>query len=412
MRFLSQSLSLAIAALLVSCSSQEEGVTYGEINEDGPYTPIALSAEQTVIAEKSNDMSVNILKDGLEGQHMNNILFSPLNSTVGLAIIANMSDADSQAKLLEVLGYSDMENLNEFCRNVMTNMPVVDPENVINSTASALWLNSQFNINVDDYFASTAAKYFNFAPVTLDFKDKAAVETLNSWVSRHTNGLINEFFNNPLDNRDELTVTSTLYFKGIWRTKFRVENTKKGVFTDENGLPVQDVDFMNGVPMADYARTEHAKVVALPYGKKSFEMVVAVPTSTDVPYDVIADEAINAELRENVSVNLTMPKFTTSCDFTIDDYLQSQGINYSDMKACHLTRNNSDDYTLVMGSNQSAQIIVDEQGTEAASAFKSDWVWADLGNEIVKADHPFVYFIRERESGIILFMGVLRNPKL
>jgi serpin B len=213
---------------------------------------------------------------------------------------------------------------------------------------------------------------------------------------------------------------NALYFNGSWRTRFDPAQTLEGMFTTASGVK-QPVRLMHRDADMLYAETPSYQAVDLPYGNGAFTMTVVLPK------DGIDIETFSASLTETswrslassfstAEVDLELPKFSLSYERMMNDDLKALGMVVPFQPgAADFTRMSPLGAQLFISFvKQNTFVKVDEEGTEAAAVTLTGMRATALGpNEhIMQVDRPFLFVIRERLSGTVLFMGkVVRMPE-
>ena len=243
------------------------------------------------------------------------------------------------------------------------------------------------------------------------------MKTINDRISKNTKGNVTGILDN-LNSKNGFVIVNALYFKGKWKNKFASDQTKTDSFYTLSGTRVNK-KFMRGSQKLLYGETSdgHISFCEIPYGNEAFVLDVVLPdTETDFSRFV---EGLSASewdemftYKQKHTVNLTLPKFKLEMDLNLVDYQRSMGmiLPYEDMDADFslLTSKGSK----VQVTKQKATVEVDENGTTAAAVVKhkgGDWNLLPGPADLVefKADHPFVFLIREITSDTILFIGTL-----
>jgi serpin B len=248
--------------------------------------------------------------------------------------------------------------------------------------------------------------------------------TINEWVSGQTEGKINELIPQGIINRlTRLILTNAIYFNSDWQSPFDDKMTYIGVFhlLDGGMVPVL---MMRQTKSLGYSEGKYYQAIELPYKDNQLSMVILLPDdgkfntfeqSLDaqkvaaIMKDIETGNPSSAVDRHQVAV--IMPKFKYESDFQLNDALTSMGMTDS------FGRNA--DFSGMTGTREifigivihKAFVSVDERGTEAAAATVVAMVGAPPGEPIpVTIDRPFIFLIRDIQSGAILFIGRVLNP--
>jgi serpin B len=252
----------------------------------------------------------------------------------------------------------------------------------------------------------------------LDFGDEAAArQTINAWVEEQTRGKIKDLIPpRLLDGLTRLVLTNAIYFKGAWATEFDPKLTKEAPFTMLDGNKV-NVALMHRRAEMAYAETDDAQVVELPYKGDDLGLVAIVPRQTD---GLPALEArLSAEwlastidALQTKEVLLFLPRFKIEAKFGLSDTLQAMGMTDAFSASADLTGIGDQKGDLyIKAVLHKAFVEVNEEGTEAAAATAvvvTERAMPRLPE--VRADHPFLFVIRHKATGAILFMGRLSKP--
>jgi serpin B len=263
----------------------------------------------------------------------------------------------------------------------------------------------------------------------LDFggQPEAACQRINQWVEEQTAGKITNLISaEALNEFTDLLLVNAVYFKGDWTEQFDETATKEASFP-LGLLKKVELQMMHQQADFSYAEVDGIQVVELPYGDRDLSMVVLLPKRVGGLAKLEASLSgsnvskwINALSPQLVKVFL--PKFRLTQQFALSDILKSMGMTTAfdittadfsgikDMGACILLP------LCISEVIHKSFVEVNEKGTEAAAATAVQMEMLSMSPHapppppVFRADHPFVFMIRHRESGSILFMGRVVNP--
>lgn len=237
---------------------------------------------------------------------------------------------------------------------------------------------------------------------------------INAWVSEQTEGKIKNLLPQGLiTSLTHLVLTNAIYFKGTWKYEF--EEAEKGPFRLLDGAQVT-VPLMEQEARFGYAVGEGYQAVELPYVGEGLSMVILLPaldrfeeferTLTAGQLGAIL-EGIKGEL-----VHLTMPKFSFESGFSLKDTLSELGMpDAFSREQADFSGMDGRGEIFIKDVVHKVFILVNEQGTEAAAATAVTMEKSIVTRPIeVRVDHPFIFIIRDRETGAILFLGRVVNP--
>ncbi|XP_058828834.1 antithrombin-III-like [Topomyia yanbarensis] len=247
---------------------------------------------------------------------------------------------------------------------------------------------------------------------TVDFRDPVTLsKTVNEWVSNATNRMIREFVEEQsIDPNTEFMLINAVALKARWASKFRQEKTRRIPFHFVNGD--QEVDMMQQVMTVPYRVTEDFQAAELMYSEDSdLSMWMIVPRgrgSLGHLIRMLSPQMIESIRRgsKTVSLNVEIPRFSIKNEFDVRQVLQNMGhgglFEQSDLQVFAERRSEFDDMF------QSAAIVVDENGTEAAAATRINVKWR-VGPRPFLAHKPFIFIIQKRSTNTILFIGQYSN---
>ena len=379
--------------------------------------PRALSLnEQTVIA-RANDFGFDLLKtvDPDRLPDAPNTILSPLSASMALGMAMAGADGETFTEMQQVLGFQGMsrEDINASYKGLTELLLELDPK-VEMAIANSAWSRSGFPFQADYFNAITDA--FSAEVQELDFDNPASLDVINGWVNDNTNGKIQEIID-AISPLDILFLINAVYFKGDWTTKFKKSDTAPGTFRLESGSTVQ-VPMMRGeIEEAGFARLQGDRTIAeLPYGGQAFGMVVALPAPGETVDDLVSDLdattwATWMSSLQTHETTVRMPKFELEWDGQFKDALQAMGMPAAfDPMAADFSLMTPAIDAHISSVRQKTYMKVDEEGTEAAAATAVTVGVTSAGFGIT-LDRPYLLAIRERLSGTVLFLGVVRDPR-
>jgi len=241
--------------------------------------------------------------------------------------------------------------------------------------------------------------------------------TINNWVSDQTEGKIKDLIpRGEIDPLTRLVLTNAIYFNAAWRLPFSKDLTADGSFYLLDGSKVT-VPMMKQSESLRYAAGQGYQAVELPYDGQQLAMVILLPGAGQL---AAFEGSLTAEQVEAIvrglapkQVALTMPRFKYESSFKLNETLQAMGMadaftpGIADFSGMDGRRE------LFIGAVlHKAFVSVDEAGTEAAAATAVVMQLKMMPAQPVEVtvDRPFVFLIRDLETGTILFVGRVVNP--
>jgi serpin B len=349
-----------------------------------------------------------------------NLVVSPFSISTALSMVMAGARGETAAELAKVLG-QDSPDPQYHAQLAALADQIVKAANSGGSQllySNGLWVQQGFKILPD--FRGTLENVYHAAPSTADFEREMerSRADINAWVERQTRGKIRDLFApGSLDRRTRLVLASAAYFYGKWERPFRPTDTRPAPFTPASGTPVQ-TDFMNQTGRFGYAETAAGQVLEMRYAGTGLAFDILLPKKGAAPesMDPANPEKLAGWLGslENRTVQASIPKFRVESDFPLVEVLKQIGLqspfgNSADFSGIDDRR----DLRLSQVVHK-AYIDVNEEGTEAAAATGTGMMAVAMRveqNPVFRADHPFVFLIRDTRSGLILFSGRLSDPK-
>jgi len=255
---------------------------------------------------------------------------------------------------------------------------------------------------------------------SLDFKTdpERCRETINSWVGRQTEDKIRQLLGpGSLQNDSRLVLTNAVYFKAAWDEPFDEKRTTAQPFFTADGKQAS-VPLMVNSQMALYAENSEFQAVDIPYRGDRLSMTILLPRRRDGLFAL--EKKLDSALLQSLigglkheRVILRLPRFRFEFRKELSETLKAMGMNEAfrwpgaDFSGIDGTR----DLYVSLVIHQ-ATIEVNESGTEAtaATAMSMRAGSAPMTPVEFRADHPFLFLIRERSSGAVLFIGRLARP--
>ena len=411
-----------VSCLFYSCDSSDN-VDTPEVPEPPfvyhSFEPIELTAKQGEKASADNHFTFKMFKEVsvLNGQ---NTFFSPLSLNMALGMLYNGASGDTRTEMAEALGLADFSDaeINKYYQKISQSLQEIDPLTEI-GIANSIWCRDGFSVKQP--FFDINQTYFDATVRTLDFNKPDAADIINNWCAEKTKDRIKEIVEKPIANEAMMYLINALYFKGRWESVFNEKLTKQDVFTNSDNQE-QKVNMMTQTTFFPYYEDSYLQSVELPYGNRAFGMVVILPAnnrSLDRLIEYLEEEDVAWQnIVENMNLNwrevhLKLPRFETKCEFVLNEPVMNVGMKkiFSGGFA-----NISDDDLFVSGIKQKTFVSVNEEGSEAAAITVIGMYTADFPDVPPPppvpffANRPFLYLIKEKSTGVILFIGRMDDP--
>lgn len=398
---------LVVALSTVACSAATEPRTApGQLASlPRDLTP----AEQKLIGA-SNAFSFALWNKVSVAQRDSNVFISPLSASFALGMILNGAaneTFDQMRTALQVEGVSQAD-IDAGYKSLVALLTSLDP-GVTMQIANSVWYRQGFSVNQS--FIDAVSTYFDANAQALDFSDPASLTTINSWVSRKTNGKITTILDR-ISSDDVMFLINALYFKGSWRQQFDPAETTDGTFTSASGVG-QPVRLMHRRNRMLYAESPTYKAVDLPYGNGAFTMTLVLPAPT-VDIETLSAGVDQSNWRtltssfDSAEVDLSLPKFQLTYQRLLNSDLNALGmiVPFQGGLADFTRMSPMGKQLFLSFVTQKTFVDVNEEGTEAAAVTVGGISLTSVPSyKTFQVDRPFLFIIRERLSGTVLFMG-------
>jgi serpin B len=348
-----------------------------------------------------------------------NLFFSPTSILTALAMTYAGAAGDTAAEIAKTLHFEiPKDELNRAMRALLASWKSNEKVHGIQlNVANRLWgqvgesfLPAYLAVTRDDYGAELAR---------LDFADgERARQTINQWVLDQTAGKIKDV----IASADQLAaarlvITNAIYFKGNWTEPFKAKLTKEEDFRLSAEQTIK-APLMHARRHFRYAALDGLQILELPYANRSFSMIVLLPEDPDALADLESRLTVKnwwewtQELRQQ-EVIVYLPRFKTTAEFDLAGVLASMGLTSVFNSRADFSQMNGKRDLFILQVLHKAFVDVNEEGTEAAAAtalMAGTKVMQPTAPPVFRADHPFVFAIRDNRNGANLFLGRLADP--
>ena len=373
------------------------------------------------VVEGNNEFAFGLYAK-LKEKESGNLFFSPYSISTALAMTWAGARGETESQMADVLHFDrPQKELHTLLGSLEKYFKQAGKKGDYElNVANALWpqkgykfLDSFVDLNKTCY--GTGLKEVDYARNT-----EKARKTINAWVEKRTKDKIKDLIRKgDIDRTTTLVLTNAIYFKGDWLTKFDKKNTRKADFKLSPKQTVK-TDMMYSKDTFRFFEGEDVKVVDLPYTGEDLSMMVILPQKAgelkkiEEQLTIARIEQWNKKLQEQ-KINLFLPKFKiTWGTFNLAEILYEMGMTdaFEHLVADFSGMTGGKDL-FISAVLHKAFVAVDEEGTEAAAA--TAVVMARKAVQIIptfRADHPFVFVIRDKNTGSVLFMGRVMNPSI
>ena len=369
---------------------------------DAPKEIELAEGEQELI-NSNNDFAFNLFRKARGDKSK---ILSPLSITFALGMLNNGADGETLKEINQTLGFGEAgaDAINAFSQKMLKESNTLD-EKTKALIANTIFVNEGCGYRLQEGFIDKANTFYDAQPQNRDFNDGETMDVINQWASDHTEGMIPTVLDTLTYRPDNVSyLLNALYFKGIWSSPFRKENTQ-----DEPFGGGDDVPMMHQEKSVRYAENDFYQAVRLPYGNGAYRMDIFLPREDKTVGEVL--ESLNGSnwqpKYEYRSVDLKLPRFETDTNQGLIEIMSDLG-----MPSAFSVFNAEFPYfcnvpIFISQMFQVAKIKLDEEGTEAAAVTVIGEATSGMPPvpKPFHANRPFLYIISEQSTGAIFFIG-------
>lgn len=353
-----------------------------------------------------NAFGLSVLQRLTAGGAHENVVVSPVSLGIALAMAAEGARGTTRSAMLGVLGMSP-GTLADSNRELIAALRADRDASL--GLADALWLRNDLAPN--PAYVRLVAGMYDAQVARLHFGDPSAADAINAWTREHTLGLIDRLVD-ATDPSDFLYLTNALAFHGDWALPFDPNATHPGPFTDGSGA-THNVPMMSQDGSFATATLPDFRVLEMPYGAGGYAAYVLLPTRGTAQSLVraLTPESLEHALAavQTTYLRVEMPRFTATYRADLARTLASMGMAVAFSPSADFSAMTSARVDIA-GVTHDTYVRVDEKGTTAAAATGVEMRLTAVRLSQVPpfvVDRPFVFLIRERRTGAILFVGAI-----
>jgi serpin B len=414
------SLLLAVF-LLAACGGSAPGQTSQSTlrREQNPSTS---AADINSLVDGNNAFAFDLYQS-LRSQQ-GNLILSPFSISLALAMTYAGARGETESQMAQTLRFAAQDQLHPAFNSLdlaLEKQPLnldKDQEPLQLNIANAVWAEQTFTF-LTEYLDVLAANYGAGIHLS-DFinQSEPTRREINNWVSEKTEDKINDLLPEGSVNSDtRMVLVNAIYFKADWLDQFDADDTFDSPFNLLDGSQVT-VPMMGQHMYIPYASGDGYQTIELVYAGNSAAMTIIVP---DQGRFAEFESALTLEMLNNIigsmdqnSVALRMPKFTFESSFSLTDMLSSMGMPAAfDSDAADFSGMTGRKDLFISDVIHKAFVAVDEEGTEAAAAtaVMMEATSAIMSDIRLVIDRPFIFLIRDLQTGQVLFIGRVLNPQ-
>jgi len=348
-----------------------------------------------------------------------NLLVSPYSAAMVLAMATAGAQGKTEQQMKTGLHMSDLRNVKSGWSQTIPSLRT--NENFTLETANSAFVMEDYNIL--EQYKETLHETFHADISPVNFGDsKVTAVRINDWVKDMTNQKIESLIDeNMINGLTRLVLVNAIYFKGDWETKFDPKKTQQSPFYVSNVKNIE-TDMMMLTEEFPRAVIDELDVtmIEMPYKGDRIVMQIVLPNQRSQGLTSVEGKLENVDINDlfqqnqrTVKVQVKLPKFKVSQSSSLSDFLKNLGME-------DMFNQGAADFSGIDGSRnlyvgfvqQEVFIEVNEEGSEAAAATGMGMMMRSmpLPPEEFTVDHPFIFYIRDKLTGMLLFQGRISDP--
>jgi serine protease inhibitor len=385
----------------------------------GDSTLMAQSPNPTVdarLVDANTKFGFKLFNEILKQDSKKNVFVSPSSVAIALSMTYNGASASTQqemAKALELQGLN-LQDVNQANNTLKASLENADPAIQL-AIANSLWAKQGFTFKPE--FIQRNQQFYNAKVTELDFAKPDSTKIINNWVKENTKGKIEQIVD-QLKPDDVLFLINAIYFKGNWTKKFDKQETTNRPFYLADGSQKQH-PMMSQSGKYRYYENDSFQAVSLPYGKGRLSLYVFLPRQNS-NLEAFQQQLSNESWQQWMSQfsmrngSIQLPRFKFDYDVELNNALKALGMETAFTDKANFT-NMTPNPVAISKVKHKTFVEVNEEGTEAAAVTSVGIVAtsARIQDEPfqMNVDRPFFCAIRDNQTGTILFMGSIKEPK-
>ena len=394
--------------------SEKPRITSPEVNE----------SDFTMLVEENSAFAFDLYQ--LLRQDNNNVFFSPYSISQALAMTYSGARGETEKQMSDTLHFVlSQDRLHPAFNGLDIELSKrgegaqgKDEEGFRLNIVNAIWGQEDYRFLSE--FLDVLAENYGAGLRALDFVNAPEESriTINDWVSEQTEGRIEDLIpEGAIDALTRLVLTNAIYFNAAWQFPFNEDATTDGPFYLLDGGEVI-VPMMTQTESFGYTRGNDYQAVELPYDGQELSMIILLPS--DGQFENFESSMGYQRVTEIISslagqqVNLTIPKFEFESEFSLKKALTTMGMPVAFSADADFSGMTGNRDLAIDDILHKAFVSVDEAGTEAAAATAVLMTLTAVPAPpvVVTVDRPFIFLIRDIETGTILFIGRVVNPSV
>jgi len=395
-----------------SNTKEDTDKTYDDLNmNEVKYNPTEDNLNKVV--EGNNEFAFNLYH---KLNSSKNLFYSPWSISSALAMTYEGARDQTAEEMKNVFGFPDDNSQLRKSYGYLHDKYNTNNTDYEISTANSAWMDDDFPILKEYKFILMNYYFSNVTNVDFRNNPSKACDMINSWVSNHTNGKIDNIVSeSDITSYTRFVLGNAIYFKGKWAKPFNENDTQENTFYTDQNKEVT-VPFMRQKGEFNYTSTDNFKILKKNYIGNETSMFFILPTekSLDQTRDLITEENLQRwrkDLQPKSMSLVSIPKFNFSSSYKLNNQLCDLGMPTAFSRGADFSGIDGSNSLFIRFVKHKAFIDVDEKGSEAAAAtiVGMERTAIDERPSFI-ANHPFMFIIQDDITGNILFMGRVNDP--
>ncbi|XP_040287809.1 ovalbumin-related protein Y-like [Bufo bufo] len=348
-----------------------------------------------------------------------NIVMSPLSMLTALALVCLGVKGKTEAQMKKVLHFESCTDIHSGFKQLLS--ALTETEEYILNIDNTLFVEETFNIS--ETFINVSKVWYNSNPELVDFKNhpRGSWEYIVNWLKGKTEDTFQNMSLDSITNNTKIVVVNTAYLLANWTQSFHQLHTQNESFTlSTNEIVYTQLMSVEGYFNIREITDEMLSIIELPYGKsKNLRMYVILPGTYDglkkiqqnISYEQLNDWT-NPENMNRTFTEVYLPHFKIDSSYSMKDFLHHMGMTdvFIDTRS-NLTEI-SQESLYVSDIINLVTMEADEDGTKESTDIDDHlgFLSLKLPQMTFKADHPFIFIIRDMLSKCFIFYGAFQKP--
>ncbi|KAM9246618.1 serpin E3 [Leptosomus discolor] len=373
------------------------------------------------LKDLKTEFAINLYQQVSEAENRTNLVVSPASVAVSLELLQFGAQGNTFTELQDALGYNIHDQIVQDFLHAVYEGAINSSQGTVVQLACSFFVDA--SVQLSPIFASRAVGWANSSLRQTNFTDpnRTTAQT-QDWITGNLGD--GDMHGMPLGSAvsplSQVTLVSTMYFKSTWQKKFSFMDTQMLPFTTAEGSNLK-VPTMHHTAEVNYGQFQTAalegfSVVELPYLGEKLSMFLVLPSHKRTSLSRIESHlsaktiTLWANSLKRTKMDIFLPRFSIQSLLDLKTVFSALGIRDAfDPITANFKGISEQDSLYVSEAIHKAEIEITEDGTKASGATAMVLLKRSR-TPIFKADRPFTFFLRQANTGSVLFIGRVTNP--